>query len=419
MKFSRLLVLGAELLLSIATVAQQIGKPLAVWQTGQLDIHHINTGQGNATFIVFPDGTNLLIDAGAINTIDWRTNKPRNIPVKPGNDRQAGEWIARYVRNALRFQADPVINYAIITHFHDDHMGSPLNVIKRGAGGYVLTGITEVGEHIPIRKVIDRGWPDYAYPRSFASDSMVVNYHRFLDWQINHKGLIVEQFQAGRNDQIASVKQPELRKKYPFEVRNLAVNGQIWTGDGSKTRPLFPDLTSLPATEYPNENMCSIALQIRYGNFDYFSGGDIQGVLQFGSPVWHDVETPLAKVVGPVDVQLLDHHGYADSQNGALLASLRPRVFVIPAWASSHPGRDVLERIFSEKTYTGERDVFATNLLEESKLAIGDLLPRLKSQSGHVVVRVENGGKSYRVLVLDDNDELFSVKAIHGPYQAQ
>ncbi|GAB3785917.1 hypothetical protein GCM10028818_48370 [Spirosoma horti] len=397
-------------------VAQQVGKPLPVWQPGYLDIHHINTGQGNATLIVFPDGTNLLIDAGAINKLDWRTNKPRNNPVKPNASRQAGEWIARYVRHALRFQDRPGIDYAVITHFHDDHMGSPLNVTKRGKGGYVLTGITEVGEYVPIRRIMDRGWPDYTYPRPLDADSMVANYRRFLAWQVQHNGLVVEAANAGKNDQITLLKQP---RKYPVEVRNLAVNGKIWTGEGNATQTLFPDLTTLKAADYPNENMCSIALQIRYGAFAYFSGGDIQGVLQFGAPAWHDVETPIAKVVGPVDVQLVDHHGYADSQNGALVASLRPRVFVIPAWASSHPGRDVLERLFSEQVYTGPRDVFATNLLEEAKAPIGDLLPKLKSQSGHVVIRVEPGGKSYHVLILDDTTESYTVKAINGPYQSR
>ncbi|MBN8823681.1 MULTISPECIES: MBL fold metallo-hydrolase [unclassified Spirosoma] len=399
--------------------AQRIGEPVPVWQEGQLDIHHINTGQGNATFVVFPEGTTLLIDAGAISSMDWRTNKPRNIPTWPSNERQAGEWIARYIRNVLRFQRNPAIDYAIVTHFHDDHMGTPLNVVKRSKGEYTLAGITEVAEYVPIHKMLDRGWPDYAYPKPMDADSMVVNYRRFLSWQQQRNGLVVERFQAGRVDQIVSVKSLSVRQKYPFEVRNLMVNGELWTGEGDKIKGLFPDLRSLKPADYPNENMCSIALQIRYGAFDYFSGADLQGVLQFGAPAWHDVETPVAQVVGPVDVQLVDHHGYPDSQNGSLLSSLQPRVLILPAWASSHPGRDVLERLFSDKFYRGERDVFATHLLPEAKTIIADLLPRLKSESGHIVIRVEKGGKRYHVLVLDDQSESYRVKAIFGPYSAR
>ncbi|GAB4023512.1 ComEC/Rec2 family competence protein [Spirosoma koreense] len=412
------LILIGLLTVWVDGLAQQVGQPFPVWQPGELAIHHINTGQGNATFVIFPEGTTLLVDAGAINSVDWRTNKPRNILVKPTNERQAGEWIARYVRNALHFQKSPAIDYALITHFHDDHMGTPLNVGKRSANGYVLSGITEVGEHIPIRTILDRGWPDYNYPRPMTADSMVSNYRRFLNWHRQHKGLKVERFQAGRTDQIISVNKPD-RQQHPFEVINLAVNGQIRTGEGSATRFIFPDLSTLQPTAYPNENMCSAVFQIRYGRFDYFSGGDIQGVLQFGAPAWHDVETPIAGTVDSVDVQLIDHHGYADSQNGSLLARLRPRVFVLPAWASSHPAPDVLERIYSEQTYKGERDVFAVNLLDEAKTAIRDFLPRLKSQSGHVVIRVDPGGATYRIFILADDDESFTIKAIHGPYRSR
>jgi beta-lactamase superfamily II metal-dependent hydrolase len=399
-------------------IAQQIGQTLPVWRQGQLDIHHINTGRGNATFAILPDGTTILIDAGSINPVDWRTNKPRNLPIKPGNERQAGEWIARYIRKVLSFQNDPVLDYAVISHFHDDHMGSPLHQTKKSKEGYVLTGITEVADYIPIRKLLDRGWPDYTYPQPFDNDSMVVNYRQFLVAQTQSKKLTVERFRAGRTDQITLVKQPNLYQK-TFQIRNLAVNGEVWAGENQPCRKLFPELATLSTNHYPNENMCSIALQIRYGDFDYFSGGDITGVLQFGEPGWHDVETPLAQMVGPVDVQLLDHHGYKDSQNGALLASLRPRIFVIPAWASSHPDRSVLERIYSEQIYTGDRDVFATNLLDETRSAIGDLASRLKSTSGHVVIRVEPGGKVYRILILNDENERLQVKAIHGPYQAK
>lgn len=156
MRLTRLFIYLLLFLTWLPAQAQRVGEQLPVWRTGQLDIHHINTGQGNATFLVLPDGTTLLVDAGAINSLDWRTNTPRNIPMKPNNSRQAGEWIARYVRNALRFQNNPVLDYAVITHFHDDHMGTPSNVTKRGRGGYTLTGITEVGEYLPIRKVLDR-----------------------------------------------------------------------------------------------------------------------------------------------------------------------------------------------------------------------------------------------------------------------
>lgn len=39
-----------------------------------------------------------------------------------------------------------------------------------------------------------------------------------------------------------------------------------------------------------------------------------------------------------------------------------------------------------------------------------------KSTQGHVVIRVEPGGASYRVLVLDDSRQAMRVKAVFGAY---
>src|SRR5215813_2628572 len=47
---------------SLALPAQT---PLPAWTPGTLDIHQIATGRGNAALFVFPDGTTLLVDAGA------------------------------------------------------------------------------------------------------------------------------------------------------------------------------------------------------------------------------------------------------------------------------------------------------------------------------------------------------------------
>ncbi|MCF0069116.1 hypothetical protein LZD49_01450 [Dyadobacter sp. CY261] len=395
--------------------AQVVGQPLPAWQEGGMDIHHISTGMGNATFLILPDGTTMLVDAGALDPTEERTKSARNTSARPNADRQPGEWIARYIHKVA---SKAVVDYALITHFHDDHMGTPTSISRKSEQGkYVLAGITEVAEFVPVKKIIDRGWPDYAYPRP-SKDSMMLNYRRFLDWQVKNKGLRVETSVPGRHDQIVLLHDPQKYKNL-FEIRNISANGEIWTGVSGITRRHFPELKDLKPEQYPSENMCSIATRISYGKFDYFTGGDTPGVLQPGVPLWHDVETPVAKAVGPVDVHILDHHGNRDSQNDFLLGALRPRVLVIPVWSSDHPGQDVLDRIYSQRIYQGDRDVFATGMLEANKLVIGEMLNRLKSDSGHVVIRVAKGGETYQVLVLDDSDERLTIKAVHGPYTSR
>ena len=377
-----LLLLG----LAIPGAAQQVFPP---WTPGNLDIHQINTGRGNSALLIFPDGTSMLVDAG-----DGGALPPRGTAPRPSADRKPGEWIARYARHMLAHDAKPVIDYGYLTHFHDDHMG----------------GITDVGKHIPIRMMLDRGWPTYDYPDKLEGPVMV-KYRQFLE------GLQVERLKPGRNDQIVLRRDA---KKYPnFEVRNIAANGEIWTGVTTTTREHFPPLKDLQPNERPTENMCSMAIRISYGKFDYFTGGDMPGVRREYAPIWNDVETPVAQSVGPVEVSVLNHHGNRDSQNAFFLSALRPQVFVVPVWSSNHPGEDVLHRMYSTQVYAGPRDVFATGMLEATRLVIGALMDRLKSSQGHIVVRVEPGGDSFRVFILDDSAETFQVKAVHGPYRSR
>ena len=71
---------------------------LAPWAPGFLDIHHINTGRGNAAFFIFPDGTTMLFDAGDRdpNAID-RYAPLKIAPARPDDSRSPGAWIAAYI----------------------------------------------------------------------------------------------------------------------------------------------------------------------------------------------------------------------------------------------------------------------------------------------------------------------------------
>ena len=56
-----------------------------------------------------------------------------------------------------------------------------------------------------------------------------------------------------------------------------------------------PRLAGLPREDWPTENMCSLAIRVSYGAFDYFTGGDMPGNVRARLPAWHDVETPVAR----------------------------------------------------------------------------------------------------------------------------
>jgi len=159
----KILISSTLILFSWMILAQEKGMPLPSWQEGEMEIHHIYTGRGEAVFCIFPDGTTLLIDAGDVGP----HRDPQTTQASPDESRQPGEWIARYISKRLDFLPEKKIDYAFLTHFHRDHMGGVFeNSPKTAKGGdYYLSGLTEVYEHLPFSKMIDRDWPSYQYPK--------------------------------------------------------------------------------------------------------------------------------------------------------------------------------------------------------------------------------------------------------------
>jgi beta-lactamase superfamily II metal-dependent hydrolase len=385
--------------------APEVGKPLPAWSRGMLDIHQISTGRGNSALFILPDGTTMLVDAGAAG--DGTTMA--DAEPRPDASRTSGGWIVHYIERAMAPNRAH-LDYAVLTHFHADHIGqvTPTSPPSK-SGAFKLTGITEVGERIAIDTIIDRGTSDLPPP----DDDTMRNYRAFLA-EHAAAGRKTESLKPGRADQIVL---RHAAKAFPsFEVRNVAANGIVWTGNGDATRSIFPPLDSIATEDQPSENMCSLGLRIRYGRFDYFTGGDMPGVPDAGAPEWQSVETAVARAIGPTDVHVVNHHGSIDPASALFLGTLQSPVMILPAWSATHPSQDALKRMLTKRLYPGPHDVFVTTLREPAKASIGSRVEQLKAQHGHIVVRVEPGGARYRVFVLDDTTSEAKVVSVHGPY---
>lgn len=405
-----------------------IGKALPSWKKGYLDLHHINTGRGNSAYYIFPDSTTMLFDAGEEDPDDERTTSARNAAIHPDDSKRPYEWIAYYIKQVTPF-TNLRLDYAVISHFHDDHFGSWYpNAPQSGNGQYVLTGVAGVGELIPIRHLLDRGYPGYDVPVSIqkmlnrvnAGDNKYArtmnNYLAFVKSQPS--GMATVRFKAGVSTQISMVHDA---KQFPtFFVQNVKSNGNIWTGKDSSTFQHFPPIDTANPKTWPDENSLSLVFTIHYGPFVYYSGGDCAGNVFYGDASWRDVETPVAKAIGEVDIATLDHHGNRDAVNEFQIKTFKPSVWIEQVWSSDHPGHEVLIRLTTPYLYKAQRDLFATNMLEANKLVIGPLIDKsYKSQQGHIVVRVLPGGNDYYVIILDDSSKDMPVKKIFGPYRSK
>jgi len=404
---------------SVTTLATQ--RVLPAWTEGTLYIHHISTGRGNASYFVMPDGTTMLIDAGEADPSFIASVAPlKRFPERPDAAHSAGYWIADYIRHFAPAGQPLGLDYALITHFHTDHIGTitPSSPTSK-VGPYRLAGITEVADLIPIGTLIDRSGPPYVTPvdlrdcKQGNDAASLANYLSFAESRLR-RGQAVVGLHAGLQDQIR-LRQPD---RYPdFHIRNIAASGVIWTGRGDETEQYIP-LNAVMDCHF-DETRSANVIRLSYGKFRYYSGGDIPGVPDYTQPFWRDMETPVAAAVGPVDVMTLDHHGNRDSTNGAILRALRPRVIIQQNWLSAQPGEEVVVRMASHEFYPGPRDVFSTGMSPETRIAIGPIMDRIyKSYEGHVVVRIAPGGMTYELFVLDDKDMQRKVIAYFGPYSA-
>jgi beta-lactamase superfamily II metal-dependent hydrolase len=382
------LMLGAVALAAAGPLPDDdiVGQPLRPWRRGGLDIHHIATGKGDSTLIIGPDGSSLMIDAGASST-----PPPASLDIRPGPERRPGEWIGRYARRHLAATGEPKLDAFLVSHLHPDH----------------IDGLYDVAPLLRIGVLVDRAYPDYAYPTALDAP-FAKAYVAFVRERVRTGGR-AERFRVGSADQL----------KLPgADVRNLAANGEVWTGHGTETRRLFPSIDGLPKDDIPDENACSAALRLRYGAFGYFAAGDLTTNSFDGTLPWRDVETPAAQAAGQVDVAVAAHHGMFDATGADVVRALKPRAWIIPGWHVAHPSTDALERMLSPRLYPGPRDVFATGLSPANELAHKWLTDRLTSRGGHVVVRVAPGGASYRVVVTDNRDEGDRVMSRSGPWPA-
>ena len=209
------------------------GKTWKGWKKGHFQVHFIYTGVGESMFMIFPDGTTMLLDCGDHNAIG---RGELAVPVLPSPDRHSGEWIARYV---LRVNPNGrKVDYMMLSHYHNDHGGCSkfyADKVIRDGREYILSGFSQAAEWLEFGKAFDRCWPEYTDPIPLVERSAdnVTQMKMFYEYMTRNRGLVVEKFREGAVDQVAMLRNPG---RYPgFSVRNICANGRIAGEDGRIT----------------------------------------------------------------------------------------------------------------------------------------------------------------------------------------
>jgi competence protein ComEC len=235
----------------------------------KLRIFFVDVEGGQATLFVAPSGESLLIDSG------W-----------PGNDgRDAGRIVSVAKEAGLT-----KIDYLLITHYHDDHVGGvPQLVAQIPIGAFI--------DHGPNRE-IDHGVTEHGYAE-YKRVLAATGAHHIVATPgetLPIRGLDVMVVSADGNLIAKPVKGGGLANSFC---------------SGSEIRP---------ADE--TENGRSLGVLLTFGKLK---------VLDLGDLTWdkeRELMCPINKL-GHIDIDVVSHHGWYQSNSPALIDAIRPRVAIM------------------------------------------------------------------------------------------
>jgi hypothetical protein len=335
----------------------------------------------------------MLVDAGEFHTGGARHPM---VEQKPDTLTRPYKVYAEYIKDILGGEKNLSIDYALLTHYHMDHMGRLEKDYERAPEGYIKTGMMALYDEIPYKKLIDRSYPDYSFdPKS----KPLKHWSRFVKAKMEQDGLVVEKFELGSDSQFMLVNSP---KKYPdFKVINYHVNGLVWNNG---------EVLDCWEGKAVRENGASTGFLLSYGKFDWFAGGDAGDNGK--------VERPAARAIGrSIEAMKGHHHMSWHTMTEEMMDVFRPQVVVNQSFYAHQPWPETMKTVLTTGLPEGQtRDVFLTNLHDSTYENEQETLAKVKAYRGHVVIRVLPGGGSFYVYMLDDTDLDFRVKGVYGPY---
>lgn len=230
----------------------------AVHAAKTLDLYFIDTEGGQATLVVSPSGQTLLIDAGYTGFGGRDTVRIATAAKEAGVKR---------------------IDYLLITHFHDDHVGGVANLLDR----------------LPVANYLDHGISIETnnYPAPYATA-----------------------FAKGQHQVVAPGDKIAIKD---LDVTVVAAGGKS-IGAKGQPNPHCAGLAEQQGPLEPGENSQSVGVVVTFGKFHFADLGDL---------TWNKQLALLCpdNKVGKVDLYLTTHHGGDDSPKA--LWGMAPRVAIM------------------------------------------------------------------------------------------
>ncbi len=249
-----------------------------------LQIYFIDVEGGQATLFVTPAGQSLLIDTG------WPNNNFRD---------------ADRIVTAAKDAGITKLDYVLITHYHDDHVG----------------GAPQLAQRIPIDTFIDHG-----ENREPASQKLYDAYKALLD--------------SGKYQHIVAK---------PGDVLPIqGIRAEVITSDGQVIQkplngPGLPNPNCANSPEPPvdtTENPRSVGVLVTFGKLRILDLGDLTADKE------RELMCPV-KPFGYVHIYIASHHGFNQSGSTALVHAIMPAIAIVDNGAKKGGSPSALDIIKS------------------------------------------------------------------------
>ncbi|MCU1315668.1 MAG: beta-lactamase domain protein [Candidatus Acidoferrum typicum] len=234
-----------------------------------LQIYFVDVEGGQATLFVTPEGPSLLIDTG------W-----------PGNDGRDADRIVA----AAKLAGISKIDYVLITHFHNDHVG----------------GVPQLVARIPVGTFIDHG------ENRETTDGPTVQ-----DWKAYQQVLGTGKFKR------ITAKPGDVLPIQGMRVSVVSSDGALidrpLPGAGAENSAC-KNSEQRPADQ--TENPRSLGTLITFGKLKLLDLGDLTWDKEM------EMMCPRNKL-GKIDIYIVSHHGWFQSSSPALVYGIDPRVAIM------------------------------------------------------------------------------------------
>jgi competence protein ComEC len=254
-----------------------------------LRVYFVDVEGGQATLFVTPEGNSLLIDTG------WPAN----------NGRDADRIVA-----AARDAGIQKIDYVLITHYHDDHVG----------------GAPQLAAKIPIGTFIDHG-----ENREPGAQKLYDAYKALVD--------------SGKYKHITA-KPGDLLPIKGMRAEVISSDGAVISTPLPGAGQPNPTCKDFNPPDDKTENPRSLGTLFTFGKLRILDLGDLTADKE------KELMCPINRI-GKIDIFIASHHGFDQSDSAALVHGIMPRVAIVDNGEKKGGSPSVLDIIKSSPGITG------------------------------------------------------------------